>query len=85
MEITKRRLNGIKILNANSEIYGPCRHCSAFHRYRGTDERQDLERDRNDDVDPFRTEPKVGKTNAAVNRSNKTQRAPKAVRFVIDL
>lgn len=38
-----------RIINANSEIYGPCRHNSRFHRFQSTDERERGNTDEGDD------------------------------------
>ena len=37
--IVEARLKGKALMNDNSEIYGPCRHISKFHRFPSTDER----------------------------------------------
>ena len=39
VEILKAKKNNPRtLINENSDIYGPCRHRSKFHRYRCTDE-----------------------------------------------
>ena len=37
--IVEARLKGKNLINDNSEIYGPCRHISKFHRFPSTEER----------------------------------------------
>ena len=43
--LIKARMKGDKLMNANSEIYGACRHQSSFHRFQlSTDERRRWEK-----------------------------------------
>ena len=39
-EIVTGKMKGVKLLNENFEIYGPCKHRTRFHRFRSTDEHQ---------------------------------------------
>ena len=47
--IVNCRLNKEALLNENSEIYGACKHCPKFHRFRSTDERRKREKGENSD------------------------------------
>ena len=38
LAILKGKQKGYKLINENSELHGPCRHCARFHRFNGTDE-----------------------------------------------
>ena len=51
-ELVSRLHKGKRVMNANSEIYGPCRHKARFHRFhQSTDERGEREKGCQEDSD----------------------------------